>query len=121
MTLLGHLADMATLMSSAHMVVLPSYREGLPKVLIEAAACGRAVITTDVPGCREAIAPGVTGLLVPPKDASALAEAIRRLLFDLGTCETMGQEGRRRAEQMFDVSAVVEAHLDIYQALGRRD
>lgn len=120
-TLLGHQADMASLMSRAHMVVLPSYREGLPKVLIEAAACGRAVITTDVPGCREAIAPGGTGLLVPPKDASALAEAIRRLLFDLGTCETMGQEGRRRAEQMFDVTAVVEAHLDIYQAVGRRD
>lgn len=120
-TLLGHQAEMASLMSCAHVVVLPSYREGLPKVLIEAAACGRAVVTTDVPGCREAIAPGVTGVLVPPKNARALADAIRSLLSDPKACETMGREGRRRAEQMFDVSVVVRTHLDIYQAVGRRD
>lgn len=58
----GHRSDMPKVLSSAHIVVLPSYREGMPKVLLEAAACGRAVITTDVPGCRDAIDPGVTGL-----------------------------------------------------------
>ena len=59
-----------------HIVVLPSYREGLPKVLVEASACGRAVVTTDVPGCRDAIQADVTGLLVPVRDSAALADAI---------------------------------------------
>ncbi len=81
---LGHLGDMAQVLAGAHMVVLPSYREGLPKVLAEAAACGRPVITTDVPGCRDAIVPGVTGLLVPPQDAEALSVAIERLIADPG-------------------------------------
>lgn len=114
---LGHRNDMATLMAQAHMVVLPSYREGLPKVLIEAAACGRAVITTDVPGCRDAIVNGETGLLVAAKDAAALSDAIRELLNDPEVCAIMGAAGRKRAEQVFDVRAVVETHLAIYEAL----
>ncbi|MFQ6708018.1 glycosyltransferase family 4 protein, partial [Bordetella pertussis] len=76
---LGERKDIAALYGAAHMAVLPSYREGLPKSLLEAAACGRAVVTTDVPGCRDAIDPDVTGLLVPPRDAPALADAIARL------------------------------------------
>lgn len=116
--LLGHRNDMAELMAQAHMVVLPSYREGLPKVLIEAAACGRAVITTDVPGCRDAIADEKTGLLVPAKDADALAQAIRRLLGNPRACAAMGAAGRKRAEQIFDVRAVVQTHLAVYEALG---
>ena len=113
---LGHRTDIADLMAEALIVVLPSYREGLPKVLIEAAACGRAVVTTDVPGCRDAIANGVTGILVPPQDAGALAAAIDRLLVDRATCESMGRAGRERAQQVFDVRTVVEKHLRIYAA-----
>jgi glycosyltransferase involved in cell wall biosynthesis len=113
----GHRRDMPGLFAQANMVVLPSYREGLPKVLIEAAACGRAVVTTDVPGCRDAIEIGLTGLLVPARDASALAQAIRRLLDDPAACAAMGAAGRRRAEQVFDVRAVVQTHLAIYKEL----
>lgn len=114
---LGYRTDMAALMAQAHIVVLPSYREGLPKVLIEAAACGRAVVTTDVPGCRDAIVNGETGLLVPAKDAVALGNAIRQLLNDPAACAAMGAAGRKRAEQIFDVRAVVQTHLTIYKAL----
>lgn len=116
--LLGHRSDIAQLMAQAHVVVLPSYREGLPKVLIEAAACGRAVITTNVSGCRDAVEAGVTAVLVPPKNAPALAEAIGQLLQNPAACAAMGQAGRLRAERLFDVRAVVAAHLDIYRALG---
>ena len=116
--LLGHRTDMAVLMAQASIVILPSYREGLPKVLIEAAACGRAVVTTDVPGCRDAIENGVTGVLVPTRDTQALAIAMKQLIENRNTCETMGCAGRIKAEQVFDVNAVVKTHLDIYRAVG---
>jgi glycosyltransferase involved in cell wall biosynthesis len=118
--LLGFRSDIAQLFSRSHLVVLPSYREGLPKVLIEAAACGRAVVTTDVPGCREAIIPGETGLLVPVKDPQALAGAIQRLLEDPPSRKSMGQAGRRLAEEAFDIRRVVDTHLAIYEDLMRR-
>lgn len=113
----GYRADMPQVLASASVVVLPSYREGLPKVLLEAAACGRAVVTTDVPGCRDAIEPGVTGLLVPVREVAGLAQAIEQLLANPARREAMGLAGRRLAEQEFDVNAVVEKHLDIYQRL----
>lgn len=115
--LLGSRSDIPELMAQAYLVVLPSYREGFPRVLIEAAACGRAVVTTDVPGCRDAIEDGVTGVLVPPKDSLALASAIRQLLENRAVCETMGKAGRQRAVKIFDVNAVVDAHLNAYNAL----
>ena len=117
--LLGQRSDIPALMSQAHMVVLPSYYgEGLPKVLIEAAACGRAVITTDMPGCRDAIEPGVTGVLIPSRDAISLANEISRLAEDRVACAAMGLAGRKRAENLFDVRVVVKKHLEIYQELG---
>ena len=117
---LGHRTDISSLMAQAHMVLLPSYREGLPKVLIEAAACGRAVVTTDVSGCRDAIVPGVTGILVPPKNSKALACAIKRLIDDPAICAEMGLAGRQYAENAFDIQSVVKTHLDIYNELVRR-
>lgn len=115
---LGHRSDIAQLMQGAHIVALPSYYgEGLPKVLIEAAACGRAVVTTDMPGCRDAIEEGVTGLLVPPKDSAALAKALLELIGSRQRCVEMGQAGRKRAEDVFDVHAVTQTHLKIYEAL----
>jgi glycosyltransferase involved in cell wall biosynthesis len=113
----GHRSDMAQVLSAAQVVVLPSYREGLPKVLLEAAACGRPVVTTDVPGCRDAIEPGVTGVLVPVQDAQALAQAMNALILDPARCERMGTAGRALAEQAFDVRQVVTAHLAIYAEL----
>ena len=113
----GHRSDMAQVLSAAQIVVLPSYREGLPKVLLEAAACGRPVVTTDVPGCRDAIEPGVTGVLVPVQDALALAKAMNELIKDPVRCERMGTAGRALAEQAFDVRQVVAAHLAIYAEL----
>jgi len=114
---LGFRSDIAQLFSQAHIVVLPSYREGLPKVLIEAAACGRAVITTDVPGCRDAIEPNVTGLLVSARNSVALAEAIETLLSDTQLRQEMGRAGRVLAEREFSIETVISAHLDIYHEL----
>lgn len=113
----GQRSDMPEVLGAAHVVVLPSYREGLPKVLLEAAACGRAVVTTDVPGCRDAIDPGVTGVLVPVRNAAALADAIKGVISDPARCRAMGDAGRALAESAFDVRQVVAAHLRIYQEL----
>lgn len=113
----GHRTDMPATLAEASIVVLPSYREGMPKVLLEAAASARAVVTTDVPGCRDAILPGVSGLLVPAKNQQALASAIDSLLQDPERCKTMGMAGRKLAEEAFDEQAVVEAHMGIYREL----
>ena len=113
----GHRADMPQVLAASQLVVLPSYREGLPKVLIEAAACGRAVLTTEVPGCRDAIDPGITGVLVPVRNVVALANAMEALINDSVRCQVMGDAGRALAEKAFDVRQVVAAHLQIYQEL----
>lgn len=116
-SLLGFRRDIAEQYANANIVCLPSYREGLPKSLVEAAACGRAVITTDVPGCRDAITPDETGLLVPVKDAVALANAIEELLNDTELRKRMGQSGRALAEEAFAIEKIVQQHMDIYQEL----
>jgi glycosyltransferase involved in cell wall biosynthesis len=112
----GHRHDMPQVLGQASIVVLPSYREGLPKVLIEAAACGKAIVTTDVPGCRDAITAGETGLLVPARDSAALAAALRGLLESPETCNRMGAAGRQLAESAFDIGRVVSRHLEIYES-----
>lgn len=113
----GHRSDMPNVLKSAYLVVLPSYREGLPKILLEAAACGRAVVTTDVPGCRDAITPGITGILVPARNVIALSDALEALINDPVRCRDMGDAGRLLAERSFDVQLVVDKHLDIYEEL----
>lgn len=113
----GYRNDMPSVLSLAAIVVLPSYREGFPKVLIEAAGCGKPVVTTDVPGCRDAVLADVTGLLVPVKNSDALASAIERLLNDPELCLEMGRAGRLLAEKEFEVNSVVQKHLAIYQEL----
>lgn len=117
--LLGFRKDIATIFANSHVVVLPSYREGLPKVLVEAAACGRAVITTDVPGCRDAINPGVTGLLVPVRDVVALADAMQKLIEDNELRKKMGDAGRALAEREFAIDKIVQQHLAIYAELEK--
>jgi glycosyltransferase involved in cell wall biosynthesis len=113
----GFSSDMSSVFSSTNIVVLPSYREGLPKVLIEAAACGRAIVTTDVPGCRDVIEPNVTGLLCKVKDANSLANAIERLILDKELRNSMGKLGRELAEKDFDINRIVKKHFDIYEEI----
>ncbi|WP_415900110.1 glycosyltransferase family 4 protein [Neptuniibacter sp. QD48_11] len=115
----GFRSDIATQYSNANIVCLPSYREGLPKSLIEAAACGRAVITTDVPGCRDAIVAGETGILVPVKDPLALADAINWLIDTPEQRRKMGKAGRLLAENEFNIENVIDKHMTIYQELIR--
>jgi glycosyltransferase involved in cell wall biosynthesis len=114
---IGHQSDIQNLFANSNIVVLPSYREGLPKVLIEAAACGRAVVTTDVPGCRDAIEPGLTGLLVTVRDPISLADAIQFLIENPERRKQMGASGRALAEREFAIEKVVDAHLAIYREL----
>lgn len=111
----GNRQDMPSIYSHAHIVCLPSYREGLPKVLLEAAASGRAIVTTDVPGCREVVIERENGLLVPARESLPLAEALRRLITDSELRQSMGRKGRAMAEAEFSIQQVVARHLDIYR------
>lgn len=115
--LLGQVSDMAALFATADMVVLPSYREGLPKSLIEAAACALPLVTTDVPGCREVVTHEVDGLLVPVKDAKALANAIERLHLDPVWARQLGLAARARALKEFDERIVIRRTLAVYGEL----
>jgi len=117
----GYCTDIASQYAAAHIVCLPSYREGLPKGLVEAAACGRAVVTTDVPGCRDAIDPDVTGVLVPAKDPLALADAIQALIESPERRAQMGKAGRELAEQAFAIEKIVAQHMTIYRELLAHD
>jgi len=115
---LGDCRDMPRCLNEAHIVCLPTYyREGVPKVLLEACAVGRAIVTTDIPGCRDVVREGENGLLVPPQDAAALAAAIRRLLGDPQERTRMGMAGRVRAEREFRIEKVVQSHLELYSEL----
>jgi glycosyltransferase involved in cell wall biosynthesis len=111
----GFSNDMVNIFSKSNIIVLPSYREGLPKVLIEAAACGRAVVTTDVPGCRDAIESDVSGLLCKVRDSKSLAQMIEKLILDNNLRNNMGKAGRKLAEKEFDIKKVVEKHFEIYE------
>ncbi|HAS8389058.1 TPA: glycosyltransferase family 1 protein [Vibrio vulnificus] len=111
----GYTKKVEDVIPMSHIMVLPSYREGLPKSLIEAAACGRAVITTDVPGCRDAIEPEITGLLVASKNSKELASCISYLLANDERRRNLGRAGRDLAERCFDINNVVDTHLQIYE------
>lgn len=114
---LGPRDDVALCLSKSNIVTLPSYYgEGLPKVLMEAAAVGRAVVTTDHPGCRDAVTSD-TGLLIPTRDPVALADAVEILVKNPTLRQQMGVAGRRYAESKFCVENVVKAHLEIYKSL----
>ena len=110
----GHRDDMPDVYSLAAIVCLPSYREGFPKVLIEAGAAGRACVTTDVPGCRDVVEHEVNGLRVPARDALALAQALQRLILDAPLRNAMGVRARQRAERDFDVREIANATLQLY-------
>jgi len=113
---LGKISDMPALYAASSLICYPSYYgEGVPKVLLEAAATGRAIITTDHPGCREAVRDKESGLLVPIKDAKATAAAIEALLKDPEKLALMGGKSRELANSEFDVASVVKRTLAVYQ------
>lgn len=113
----GFQRDMETVYTQAAVVTLPSLGEGLPTVLIEAAACGRAIVATDVPGCREVVSDGVNGLLVPPNDPSALAQALGCLLEDETLRARMGAAGRERVLAQFADHLIIRQIVEIYLKL----
>ena len=114
---LGHVDDMPALLRTVDIVALPSYREGLPKGLIEAAASGCALATTDVPGCREVVTHEIDGLLVPVRNGEALALAIARLQDDPALRGRLAEAGRRKALERFDERIVVRETLSVYAEL----
>lgn len=113
----GGSVDMARTLRKADVFILPTYHEGLPKVLLEAAATALPIVTTDIPGCREVVEHGREALLVAPRDVTALSDAIVRLLVDEELARSLGTAARQRIESKFTVEQAVEAHLDIYGEL----
>lgn len=111
---IGFQKDMITVLTNSDVVVLPSYREGLPKSLIEACAIGRPIVTTDVPGCREVVDDGVNGYLIPVKDSKSLSLAIEKLILDKDLRVKMGKEGRKLAEREFSIESVIQKTFEIY-------
>jgi glycosyltransferase involved in cell wall biosynthesis len=119
-TWLGHVNEMATLIASCHIVVLPTYYgEGVPKVLIEAAACGRPIVTTDAPGCRDIVIDGKNGILVAPRDVDQLVAAVQRLLGNPSLRAEFGEAGRKHVEQGFGLQRVVDETISVYDELTR--
>ena len=118
-TWLGHVADMAALYQQVHAVVLPSYREGLPKGLIEAGAAGLPLIATDVPGCNQVVRHDENGLVVPVRDAAALAQAVLKLRDDPALCETFGAAARAHVLQHFEEASVNQRTRAVYGLLAR--
>ena len=108
----GEAEDVRPHLRDSTVYVLPSYREGMPRTVLEAMATGRAIVTTDVPGCRETVVEGDNGFLVPPRDPVALAKAMRRFITRRELAITMGARSRRVAEQRFDVHRVNAAMLE---------
>jgi glycosyltransferase involved in cell wall biosynthesis len=116
-TWLGHVEDIRTLWAESHIAVLPSRREGLPKSLLEAAACGRPLVATDVPGCREVARPGHTGLLVPADAPGPLAEAIAALAADPELRQRMGAAARALAVSKFSAADIGRQTANVYRRL----
>lgn len=114
---IGHCADMPSSLAACHIVCLPSYREGLPKALLEACASGRPIVTTDVPGCRDVVRDEVNGLLARVRDAADLADKLARLVTDPELRRRMGAAGRVSAELNFSSERSAEQTLDIYREL----
>ena len=110
----GYQTNMVELYKNSHVVVLPSYREGLPKTLIEACSIGRAIITTDAIGCKDCVDEGINGYKVPVNNSIALAKAIELLVNNPIKIREMGIASRFKAEKEFDIDLVIESHFDIY-------
>lgn len=116
----GRCSNMPEVFAGVHVVCLPTaYGEGVPKVLIEAASCGRPIIATDAPGCREIVVDGENGLLVPVGNVDALAKAILQLVQSPELREKMGRAGRQRVKDHFSIERVISATLGVYEKAAR--
>jgi glycosyltransferase involved in cell wall biosynthesis len=110
---------MPAVFAQSHIVCLPSYGEGVPKVLIEAASCGRPIVTTDAPGCREIVRDGENGFLVPVRDADVVSRALQRLIEYPDLRRAMGARGREIVEREFTQEMVIQETLALYEELLR--
>lgn len=117
-TWLGKVENVASLYQQSDIAILPSYREGLPKSLLEAAACGLPIVATNVPGCREVVQHQKTGLLVPAKEVLLLAEALKKLLTSKPLREKLGKSARASVEQNFSEQIIIQQTLKCYNSLG---
>lgn len=118
---LGHIDNVAEVMAKSHVIIHPSYHEGLSNVLLEAAACGRPVLASNVPGCRETLQQGLSGLLFPPADTQALIQTVRTILnYTESERKEMGLRGREYVETMFDREKVIKAYLEEIEMADRR-
>lgn len=114
----GYREDMPEVFSQANIVVLPtSYGEGVPKILLEAASCGRPIVATDIPGCREIVRHNENGLLIPPPDSKALADAIEVLIKNPELRAKMGARGRKIVEAEFSKEIVIKQTMEVYERL----
>jgi glycosyltransferase involved in cell wall biosynthesis len=113
----GHQDDIQDVFAKCHIVTLPSYGEGLPTVLLEAAACGRPIVASDIPGCREVVRQGETGLLVPIRDFERLANALENLIINIDLRIEMGRRGRQLVETQFDQHFINQKTFDLYNEL----
>lgn len=111
---LGHRDDIREQLAQTDIFVLPSYREGLPRTSMEAMSMGLPIVTTDVVGCRETVVNGINGFIVPPKNGNALAEAIETLILNPFVRKRMGEAGREKAVDEFDMDIIVTKHLEVY-------
>ena len=114
----GYRNDMADVFAKSNIVVLPSYREGLPKVLLEAASCGRSIVATDVPGCREIVRNNINGFLVPPYDPKTLADALKVLIENPELRAKMGARGREIVKAEFSEEIVVKQTMEVYERIN---
>lgn len=110
--------DMPQLYALLNVFVLPSYREGMPRSILEAMACGKPVVATDIRGSREEVEHNVTGKIVPPREAKPLADAIRGILMDKEAALKMGRAGRKRVEEEFNEEMVLDKEVEIYKSLS---
>ena len=112
---LGHREDIKDIYQESRIAILPSYREGLPKSLIEACACGLPIITTDVPGCMDVVENGINGIVVPARHPKLLAAAMEELLGNMSKCEQYGKNSRKKAESIFSESLIFKAHKNVWE------
>lgn len=113
---IGFSKDVLSLLKGSHIMVFPSYHEGLPKSIIEAEAIGRPIVTTDSVGCRDTVIDGENGFLVPIKDPDSLAKALKKLIDDKDLRILMGKKSRELAVKRYDINDVIKVHLDIYKS-----
>lgn len=114
----GHCNDMAATLAQCHVFCLPSFHEGIPKVLLEACAAGRPIVASDIAGCREVVRPGVNGVLVPVQQPQQLADALESLIIDPTSRKRLGGAGRRIAEEQFSMDAVIAMTLALYERVS---